>query len=71
MTAFSSGVREFILAGLGIGWLPFSMVHQEVQSGALISLANAYGKEPLQVAVYADARMPTAQSLMELWTQSS
>ena len=69
VTAFSSGVRELILAGLGIGWLPFSMVHQEVQSGALISLANAYGKEPLQVAVYADARMPTAQSLMELWTK--
>jgi len=59
------------LAGLGIGWLPFSMIHQEVQSGALISLANTYGKEPLQVAVYADSRMSTAQSLMEVWTQDN
>ena len=71
VTAFSSGVRELILAGLGIGWLPFSMIHQEVQSGALISLANTYGKEPLHVAVYADSRMSTAQSLMEVWTQDN
>jgi DNA-binding transcriptional LysR family regulator len=45
------------LKGLGVGWLPFSMIHKEIESGALISLAVQYGKEPLQVAIYADQRL--------------
>jgi len=51
VTAFLSVARELSLAGLGVGWLPFSMVHQEIGSGALILLANTYGKEPLQIAI--------------------
>ncbi|MEM6466099.1 MAG: LysR family transcriptional regulator [Pseudomonadota bacterium] len=68
-TAFSSGMREMVLSGLGVGWLPFSMVHREVGSGELISLAGAYGNEPLDVVVYADMQAPMAQALYEVWTK--
>ncbi|MFL4468712.1 LysR family transcriptional regulator [Tateyamaria armeniaca] len=68
-TAFSSGVRELILKGLGIGWLPFSMVHREIESGELTSLASSLGKEPLEVAVYADTRQEPAAALLALWTE--
>lgn len=69
VTAFSSGMREMVLKGLGIGWLPFSMVHQEVESGALKSLAHRYGQERLQVAIYADHKIEIAQTLLGLWTK--
>ncbi|GFE65186.1 LysR family transcriptional regulator [Litoreibacter roseus] len=65
--AFSSGTRELVLKGLGVGWLPFSMAHQEIESGALISLAHRYGKEALQVAIYADTKVEMAKSLMKVW----
>ncbi|WP_458324760.1 LysR family transcriptional regulator [Roseobacter sp. A03A-229] len=68
ISAFSSGTRELVLRGLGVGWLPFSMAHQEIESGALISLVNRYGKEPLQVAIYADKSAEMAEALIDLWT---
>ncbi|WP_299673535.1 LysR family transcriptional regulator [uncultured Roseobacter sp.] len=67
VTAFSSGLRELALKGLGVGWLPFSMAHREIESGALISLAHRYGQEPLEVAIYADRRAEMTQTLMTLW----
>lgn len=67
-TAFSSGTRELVLKGLGVGWLPFSMIYQEIESGALISLAEQYGKEPLQVAIYADQKVELARALIGHWT---
>lgn len=69
VSAFSSGTRELVLKGLGIGWLPFSMAHREIESGDLISLANRYGQEPLQVAIYADKNVAIAQRLMEIWAK--
>lgn len=69
VSAFSSGTRELVLKGLGVGWLPFSMVHQEIESGALISLANRYGRESLQVAIYADRKVEMANALIEIWAK--
>ncbi|WP_299613960.1 LysR family transcriptional regulator [uncultured Tateyamaria sp.] len=71
VSAFSSGTRELVLQGLGIGWLPFSMAHREIESGELISLANRYGQEALQVAVYANRNVEMAQALMELWSKGA
>lgn len=71
MTAFSSGTRELVLKGLGIGWLPISMIYHEIESGALISLANQYGKEPLRIAIYADCKVEMARTLMDLWAKET
>jgi DNA-binding transcriptional LysR family regulator len=70
-TAFSSGAKEMILNGLGIGWLPFSMVHKEIESGDLISLRNRFGQEPLEVAIYAHHQVELAQTLFDFWTKKS
>lgn len=67
-TAFSSGIKELVLKGIGIGWLPYSMAHREIESGELISLANQFGKEPLEVAIYADITNQMAGSLLDVWT---
>ncbi|WP_299964044.1 LysR family transcriptional regulator [uncultured Roseobacter sp.] len=71
VTAFSSGTRELVLKGLGVGWLPFSMIYKEVENGTLISLANRYGREPLEVVIYADTKNDTACALMDLWARDA
>ena len=68
-TAFSSGMRELVLRGLGVGWLPFGMACRELESGALVSLANVYGMEPLDVAIYAHEDAATALRLLEFWAR--
>lgn len=67
-TAFSSGAKEMILNGLGVGWLPFSMVHREIEHAELIPLSNQFGQEPLDVAIYADRKVEMAENLLEFWT---
>jgi DNA-binding transcriptional LysR family regulator len=67
-SAFSSGIRELVLKGIGVGWLPFSMAHREIESGALVSLANRLGKLPLDIALYADVQDRVAISLLEVWS---
>lgn len=70
-TAFSSGIKDLVLNGIGIGWLPFSMVHREIESGDLISLGNSYGKEQLEVAVYADTKDEMSVALLDVWKVSA
>jgi DNA-binding transcriptional LysR family regulator len=70
VSAFSSGTRELVLKGLGIGWVPFSMAYREIESGELISLSNHYGQEALQVAIYADQTVEIARSLMKVWAKN-
>lgn len=69
VSAFSSSTRELVLQGLGVAWLPFSMAHREIESGDLISLANAYGQEALEVAIYANKTVEIAQTLMKMWAK--
>ena len=70
-TAFSSGIKELVVKGIGVGWLPYSMAHREIENGSLISLANTYGRVPLEVAIYADVKDPVAVSLLEIWGNKS
>lgn len=69
LTAFSSGILELVIKGLGVGWVPFSMAYREMESGSLVSLANSLGQEPLDVAIYADGKSEMALTLIDLWSQ--
>jgi len=69
-TAFSSGIKELVLKGIGVGWLPFSMAYREIESGEMISLASRFGKELLEVAIYADTANPMAVSLLDAWASN-
>ncbi|MEM1386770.1 MAG: LysR substrate-binding domain-containing protein [Pseudomonadota bacterium] len=66
-TAFSSGTREMVLRGLGVGWLPFSMAHREIESGDLVSLRDQLGEEPLNVVIYAHRKVEMAAKLIKFW----
>ena len=67
MTAFSSGILELVSKGLGVGWVPFSMAHRELETGTLVSLAASLGKVPLNVALYADKSSEAGVALLRLW----
>lgn len=68
-TAFSSGIHELVWKGLGVGWLPFSMVYRQLESGDMVSLANSLGQLPLDVAVYADGKSEMALKLLAFWSK--
>lgn len=68
-TALSTGIKELVLNGMGVGWLPVGMCHKEVESGAMISLAHQLGQEPLEIALYADLQDATASALVEHWSR--
>ncbi|MEM9851545.1 MAG: LysR family transcriptional regulator [Pseudomonadota bacterium] len=67
VTAFSSGVVELVMAGLGVGWLPYSMVHRHISSGAMTSLAQTLGQEPLTVTIFANRDVAVARELLGFW----
>jgi DNA-binding transcriptional LysR family regulator len=70
-TAFSSGIKELVLNGTGVGWIPYSMAYREIENGDLISLGDTLGKEPLNVAVYADVKDEISMSLLDVWRLGS
>lgn len=70
-TAFSSGIKELVLKGIGVGWLPFSMVHQEIGNGSLVSLHNGFQSEALEIVLYSNKQNVTACALLDLWDPES
>ncbi|MEM9709914.1 MAG: LysR family transcriptional regulator [Pseudomonadota bacterium] len=68
VTAYSGGILELVVKGLGVGWVPFSMAYRELESGSLVSLAQGLGKEPLDVALYGDGKSEIATKLLDFWS---
>lgn len=52
-TAFSAGVREMALNGVGLAWIPMSLVSREIEAGKLSNLSNLYGSVSLKISLYA------------------
>jgi DNA-binding transcriptional LysR family regulator len=52
-SAFTAGIKAMALAGLGLAWLPISIVHGEIQSGALIACSGEAETLPLTITLYA------------------
>jgi len=51
-TAFSISLKEMVLAGMGVAWLPKSLIQQELASGRVLSLAEKLGTCELPVSLY-------------------
>ncbi len=50
--SFSEGVRAQVLAGLGIGWLPSSLIQEDIKSGRLALLGGESWQERLDITLY-------------------
>jgi len=63
-------MKELTLKGIGVSWLPYRMVRRELETGDLISLANKYSQEPLEVAIYADIKEAIALAVLQVWSKA-
>ena len=53
VSAFSGALREMVLAGLGLGWLPRSLARADIAAGRLAVLDPDRMRHPMAVALYA------------------
>lgn len=51
-TALSAGVKELVLEGVGLGWLPKSFVKKELDQGKLITLEERFGYSSMTLTLY-------------------
>ncbi|MEQ8709729.1 MAG: LysR family transcriptional regulator [Rhodospirillales bacterium] len=51
-SAFTAGIREMVLHGLGMAWIPMSMVWKDVESGRLVDLTRSLGFCQLTICLY-------------------
>lgn len=67
----ADAVYEYAMKGLGVAWLPWSMVSGACQAGQLVVLGNAHLKVRFEVRVYRAKRHlgPLAERIWMLMTQ--
>jgi DNA-binding transcriptional LysR family regulator len=66
-SVFLAGIKDMVMAGLGMAWLPESLIHRELQSGALVSLEGEMKSVPLELGLYRNARSTSPEALDKLW----
>ncbi|MCB1450234.1 MAG: LysR family transcriptional regulator [Nitratireductor sp.] len=65
-SAFSAGIKEMALAGLGLAWLPMSLIYNEVQSGTLVTCNHDNDTVPLSISLFAQPSNKVATQLCGL-----
>jgi DNA-binding transcriptional LysR family regulator len=66
-SVFLAGIKEMALAGLGMAWLPESLVKRELRSGALVALDDTLASVPLELGLYRSARPRHPDAMQRLW----
>lgn len=61
-SAFTIGLRQMVLAGMGIAWLPYGLVKHDLETGVLTALRDTLVSPTLPISLY---RRPDSR-LMEL-----
>jgi DNA-binding transcriptional LysR family regulator len=61
-TAYSTGLKQLAVAGLGIAWLPDSLVADDIAAGALQSLTETFAAPELQIVMYAQLKFHTPEA---------
>lgn len=64
-TAFSVGVAKLVLEGVGAGWVPHSLIQDEIRSGEAVFLSNEYGRIPLDIVIYVHRSNKHAIQILE------
>lgn len=62
---FTSSIKEICLAGVGIAWLPTSLIWRELRSGDLVALADDFDCCPLDVVMHARNEDGVAKQLFD------
>ena len=65
-SAFTAGIKAMAVAGLGLAWLPMSLIYAEVQSGTLLVCNTENNALQMRISLFARASNPTAQAICTL-----
>jgi len=64
---FLAGVKEMVLAGLGIAWLPESLVERELEAGTLVALNDVLQVITLGLALYRNEQTHNPAAMAQIW----
>ncbi len=66
-SVFLAGVREMVKAGLGMAWLPYSLLKSDLDNGSLVKLSPRIPSITLQLGLYRHVRSPHAQAIDQIY----
>lgn len=66
-SVFLAGVKEVLLAGLGMAWLPRGLVERELASGNLVMLDESLPRVTLRLGLYRSDHCAYPDSLAHAW----
>ncbi|MEM8572682.1 MAG: LysR family transcriptional regulator [Pseudomonadota bacterium] len=55
-TAFAASVVSLVKLGIGIGWVPQSLIREDLRKGEIVPLARDYGRIPIDVVLSTQKR---------------
>jgi DNA-binding transcriptional LysR family regulator len=66
-SVFLAGVKEMVMAGLGMAWLPESLIKRELESGTLAVLSKGLKSVSLELGLYRSAQSHCPDAIDRLW----
>jgi DNA-binding transcriptional LysR family regulator len=66
---FLAGVKEMVKSGLGMAWLPYSLVRRELESGELLALTGSSGLKTVEfeLGLYRYPRSSSPEATRHIW----
>ncbi|TAL87931.1 MAG: LysR family transcriptional regulator [Candidimonas sp.] len=65
---FLAGIKEMLLAGLGMAWLPESLVERELKSGTLVNLSSSLKTIKLPLGLYRSSHAQSPEAIDRIWS---
>lgn len=63
-SSFTSSLKEMVLAGMGLTWLPMSLVRKDLQAGRMISLEPRLKTCELNIVLYGNLQSNIVKTIM-------
>lgn len=67
-SVFLAGIKEMVMAGLGMAWLPEGLVQRELESGSLIVVHDGLKTVTLDLGLYRSAHATYPAAIDRLWS---
>ncbi|TKR55007.1 LysR family transcriptional regulator [Allopusillimonas ginsengisoli] len=66
-SVFLAGIKEMVLAGLGMAWLPASLVQRELKGGTLKALGGGLKSVKLELGLYRGMHPSDPKAMDRMW----
>lgn len=64
-SSFAAGVKEMVLGGIGMAWLPLSLIWRDLKAGRMVSLAPHLKTCELNIVLYGNVQSHLAKTMMD------